>query len=85
MSGLLPWVGAAAAVLAALVLLRRPARAAVRAVWRSALWLGVLTAAEQTGVLAALGLGANLANAAVLGVLGLPGFGLLLAAPWLLR
>ena len=36
-------------------------------------------------VLAALGLGANLANAAVLGVLGLPGFGLLLAAPWLLR
>ena len=53
--------------------------------WRSALWLGVLTAAEQTGVLSALGLGANLANAAVLGVLGLPGFGLLLAAPWLLR
>ena len=64
MSGLLPWAGAAAAVLAALVLLRRPARAAVRAVWRSALWLGLLAAAEQ---------------------LGLPGFGLLLAAPWLLR
>ena len=56
MSGLLPWAGAAAAVLAA-----------------------------QMGVLAALGLGANLTNAAVLGVLGLPGFGLLLAAPWLLR
>lgn len=85
MSGLLPWAGAAAAVLAALVLLRRPARAAVRAVWRSALWLSLLAAAEQLGLLSALGLGANLANAAVLGVLGLPGFGLLLAAPWLLR
>ena len=84
MSGLLPWAGAAAAVLAALVLLRRPARAAVRAVWRSALWLGLLAAAEQLGLLSALGLGANLANAAV-GLLGLPGFGLLLAAPWLLR
>ena len=77
MSGLLPWAGAAAAVLAALVLLRRPARAA--------LWLSLLAAAEQLGLLSALGLGANLANAAVLGVLGLPGFGLLLAAPWLLR
>ena len=82
MSAPVLWAGAAGI---ALVLLRRPARTVIRAAGRAALWLGVLAAAEWTGALSAFGVGANLANAAVLGVLGLPGLGLLLAAPWLLR
>ena len=82
MSAPVLWAGAAGI---ALVLLRRPARTVIRAAGRAALWLGVLAAAEWTGAFSALGVGVNLANAAVLGVLGLPGLGLLLAAPWLLR
>ena len=85
MTGALPWAGVAAVVLGAVLLLRRPAQMLAGAAWRCALWLGVLTAVEKAGLLSAFGLGANLANAAVLGVLGVPGLGLLLAAPWLLR
>ena len=40
---------------------------------------------SQVGRLIGVQLGVNLVNALVLGVLGLPGFGLLLMVQWVLR
>ena len=46
--------------------------------------LGVLWALRWAGGILGLQLGVNLTNALVLGLLGLPGFGLLAALEWML-
>ena len=84
MSRQLPWLAAGAVVLAAMVLLRRPAGVLLRLLGRSALGLGVLAELEAAGLLSSFGLGVNLVNALTLGLLGVPGFGLLLMGRWLL-
>ena len=52
---------------------------------RSAAGLAALFALSQVGGLVGITLGVNVVNALVIGVLGVPGFGLLLMLSWALR
>ena len=70
---------------AVLLLLHRPAARLIRLALRSSVGLAVLALFSQVGRLIGVQLGVNLVNALVLGVLGLPGFGLLLMVQWVLR
>lgn len=67
------WGVAVMVALAALLLLRLAVRSSVG--------LAALALLNQIG----LGLGVNLVNALILGVLGVPGLGLLLMLQWVLR
>lgn len=78
------WAGAALAVLAALILLRRPLAVVWRLVLRMGAGLCCLWAFNGVGALIGVRLGVNLFNALVLGVLGAPGLGLLLLCRWAL-
>lgn len=81
-----PAFGAAGLVaLFALLLLHRPLAGLIRLLVRSAVGLGVLAAFSQVSHLIGISLGVNWINALVLGVLGAPGFGLLLMVQWVLR
>lgn len=82
--GSLPWVLTALVVLVALILLRRPLGALAALAARTTLGLGALFLFSQAGGLIGVTLGVNLWNALVLGVLGVPGFGLLLMLSWAL-
>ena len=75
------WLPAILGTLCILVLLRRPLWVLLCLLGR---WVGALAALS---VLQPLGLtlGVNLVNALVLGVLGVPGLGLLLMMQWALR
>ncbi|MPM13712.1 hypothetical protein SDC9_60071 [bioreactor metagenome] len=84
LNGALPWALAGVAVLGVLIVLRRPLRWALLLLARTALGLGALFAFGQVGGLVGISLGVNLANALVLGLLGVPGFGLLLMLNWAL-
>ena len=77
------WLGGLALRAAGLLLLRRPLAGLVRLAARTGLGLAGLAAFAPVGGLLGIGLGVNLFNGAVLGVLGLPGFGLLLMLNWL--
>ena len=59
-------------------------RLALRVVLNSALGLGVLWLLNSTAPLTGLTLGVNWFNALTVGVLGLPGLGLLLLVKWVL-
>ena len=67
--------------LAALRLRHRPLGRLLRLAVRSSVGLAALALLNQIG----LGLGVNLVNALILGVLGVPGLGLLLMLQWVLR
>ena len=69
----------------ALVILRRPLAWLIRLAGRSALGLGFLALWSRSGVLAGMALGVNPLNALILGLLGLPGLGLLLLVAGLAR
>mgnify|MGYP000056594517 CR=1 FL=1 len=73
--------GVAVMVAAALLLLPRPLGRLLRLAVRSSVGLAALALLNQIG----LGLGVNLVNALILGVLGVPGLGLLLMLQWVLR
>ena len=75
------WLPAALGALFLLVVLRRPLVALVRLLGRWAGGLAALCLLQPLG----LTLGVNLVNALVLGVLGVPGLGLLLMVQWALR
>lgn len=81
------WIWAAAGVLAlaAICLLRRPLGAVWRLAVRSGVGMCALWLFNQAGALLGLRLGVNLVSGLVLGVLGVPGFGLLMMLQWLLR
>lgn len=81
----LSWVAAAAILLAALILLRRPLRALLRLLGRTIAGLAGLFAFSQVGGLIGVTLGVNLMNALVVALLGVPGFGLLLMVNWVLQ
>ena len=73
-----PWAAGGALLLTALILLRRPLRRLWRLVIRALGGLAALAVFSQVGQLIGVTLGVNLVNALVVGVLGVPGFGLLL-------
>lgn len=76
-----PWLALGLLLLAGLTLLRRPLGQLLRLAVRSSVGLAALALLNQIG----LGLGVNLVNALILGVLGVPGLGLLLMLQWVLR
>lgn len=78
------WVILGAAVAAVLIfaLLRRPLGALGRLLARSGAGLLFLWLFQGIGDLIGIRLGINLANSLVLGLLGVPGFGLLLLSQW---
>ena len=80
-----PWLAAALLVLAALLMLRRPLGRLLHLAWRSSIGLAVLALLQQLGGFLGISLGVNLVYALVLGVLGVPGFALLLILQWTLR
>ena len=63
----------------------RPLGRLFRLAARSAVGLAVLALFSQVGQFIGVSLGVNLINALILGVLGVPGFGLLLMLQWVLR
>ena len=85
MPGYVAWCLAGLVLCAALLLLRRPAAWLLRLALRSSVWLAVLALFSQVGRLVGISLGVNLVNALVLGVLVVPGLGLLLMLQWALR
>lgn len=81
----LPWLLGSLGVVLALALLRRPLTGFLRLAGRTGLGLCFLTVFAPVGQFLGAGLGINLFNALVLGILGAPGFGLLLMLHWVLR
>lgn len=71
-------------LLIALLALRRTVGRLLRLGARTGVGLGVLALFSQLGGVLGIHLGVNLVNALVLGVLGVPGFGLLLLLNWAL-
>ncbi len=88
MSGLmgqtLPWVMVGLLVVCALVVLRGPIRSLFLLLARTACSLCALALLSPLGGMVGITLGVNLANAFVIGLLGVPGFGLLLMLNWAL-
>ena len=80
-----PWLAVALLALSILALLHRPLGRLLRLAARSGVGLGVLAVFSQVGQFIGVSLGVNLVNALILGVLGVPGFGLLLMLQWVLR
>ena len=80
-----PWLAGALLALSILALLHRPLGRLLRLAARSAVGLAVLALFSQVGQFIGVSLGVNLVNALILGVLGVPGFGLLLMLQWVLR
>lgn len=81
----LPWLLGSVGIVVALALLRRPLGSLLRLAGRTGLGLCFLSLFAPLGQLFGAGLGVNLFNALVLGMLGAPGFGLLLMLNWALR
>lgn len=81
----LPWLAVVLLALSVLALLHRPLGRLIRLAVRSAVGLAVLALFSQVGQFIGVSLGVNLVNALILGVLGVPGFGLLLMLQWVLR
>lgn len=84
MSQTLPWllIGLVAAL--ALAVLGKPLKYLCVLALRTACSLAALMLLNPLGSLIGITLGVNLANALVMGLLGLPGFGLLLMLKWTL-
>ena len=80
----LPWIVGGLILALALAALRRPLNALMRLALRTGAGLGVLYLVSLIGWPVGLRLGVNLANALVLGLLGVPGFGLLVMMDWAL-
>lgn len=76
------WVGAVAAALAVLLLLRRPLKAVGRLALRSGVGMVCLWLLQGVGGLVGIHLGVNLFNGLVLGLLGVPGLALLMLVRW---
>ena len=83
--GYMAWCLAGLLLCAVLLLLHRPVARLLRLLLRSSVGLAALALFAQLGSLIGVRLGVNLVNALVLGLLGAPGFGLLLMLQWALR
>jgi inhibitor of the pro-sigma K processing machinery len=79
-----PWLSLFILALLLAVIFRRTLWKLAKLLLRSLLWLAGLALWSKSGLLAGLALGVNPFNALVLGILGLPGLGVLVAAKaWL--
>lgn len=76
--------GGRTAVPAAVRLFRGPVKLALRVLVNSALGFGAVWLLNLTAALTGIRLGLNVFNALFIGVLGVPGFGLLLLLQWVL-
>ena len=65
-------------------LLRKPLKMVLRVVLNSALGFGALWLLNATAAVTGISLGLNLFNALTIGVLGVPGLGLLLLVKWVI-
>ncbi len=81
----IPYFTAGLVILAIVLIFFRPLIRLLRLVLRSSLALLLLKLLQDMGGLMGISLGVNLCNALVLGLLGIPGFGLLLMLKWLLK
>ena len=79
----IPWSAWVLLGLAAIFILRRPLKWLLKLIARSGVGLAFLFFWGKTRLLSSLALGANLFNALTLGLLGLPGFGLLMLFHWM--
>ena len=71
-------------VVMCLRLFAAPLKLALKVLLNSALGFGAVWLLNLTTVVTGLSLGLNLFNAAIIGILGIPGFGLLLLVQWVL-
>lgn len=71
-------------VVVCLRLFAAPLKLALKVVFNSTLGFGALWLLNLTTAVTGLSLGLNIFNAAVIGILGVPGFGLLLLVQWVL-
>lgn len=71
-------------VVVCLRLFAAPLKLALKVVFNSALGFGALWLLNLTTAVTGLSLGLNIFNAVVIGILGVPGFGLLLLVQWVL-
>ena len=72
------WPGALLAAVLVCILFHKPLGIFFRFLCRSGVSLGLLLLWKASGLLPGLALGTSVLNASVIGLLGLPGFGLLL-------
>ena len=79
------WMGLALGALVMLALLGRPLRRMGRLLARWGVGMAVLWGLQGVGPGLGICLGVNHLNALVVGVLGAPGFGLLLLTQWVFR
>ena len=82
---MLPWLLGGLVLVVAMAALQKPLRGLVRLLGRTGGGRAGLWLFGRGGGLIGVTLGVNLFNALVLGVLGAPGFGLLLMLSWALR
>ena len=81
----IPYFTAGLVVLAVILIWFRPLIRLLRLILRSSLALLLLKLLQDMGGLMGISLGVNLYNALILGLLGIPGFGLLLMLKWLFK
>ena len=84
LKSLLPWLLGAFLLLALLRLFRSPLKLVGKLLLNTLLGFLALWLVAQTSAVTGIALGMNLTNALVVGVLGLPGFLLLLLVQWVL-
>lgn len=79
------WVLPAALICTLVLLFHRIIKKLLKLLLRSSLGLAFLSVLDVVGPIPGISLGVNPINALVLGLLGVPGFGLLLMLQWALR
>ena len=79
------WLGVALGALMLLAIFRRPLRLLGKLAVRWGVAMAVLWGLQGIGPSLGVYLGCNALNGLVLGVLGVPGFGLLLLTQWVFR
>lgn len=84
MTDTLPWLLVGLLAVGVLALLGRPLKYLLSLGLRTGAGLAALAVLSPVGGLIGVSLGVNLANALVMGLLGVPGFGLLLLLNWAL-
>jgi inhibitor of the pro-sigma K processing machinery len=83
-SGPLPYLAGGLLLLILIFILRKPLRLFFRLARKTGIGLLALLALSKAGGIMGVSLGVNLLNSCVLGLLGLPGFGLLLLLRWVM-
>ncbi len=83
-NGPLPYLVGGLILLGLLIFLRKPLRLVFRLAIKTGIGLLALLALSKAGGILGISLGVNLLNSCILGILGIPGFGLLLLLRWVM-